>query len=321
MSSDKAVLVLSGGVGGAKLVWGLAQEMDGKDLNIVVNTADDFEHLGMYISPDADTVLYTLAGLANEKNGWGRANESWRVLETLKDLGGAAWFKLGDLDLATHLYRSARLREGATLSRVYAELAKRWGIKPTVLPMSEQQVRTFMVVRNESGGEERIAFQEYFVHRQCAPALVSVEFEKAEDAAPNPEMMRLLQEEQISAVIIAPSNPIVSINPILSFSQVRSALCALQVPVVAVSPIVGGAALKGPLAKMLGELGLIPSTETIANYYSDFLDGFIIDETDSHAKDHLKMPVCVAPTIMSSAERKIALARTTLEFCSQLAAG
>ena len=314
------VLVLSGGVGGAKMVWGLAQCVPGENLVVVVNTADDFEHLGLYISPDADTVLYTLAGRANHESGWGRADESWRVLDELDALGGPSWFRLGDLDLATHLYRRARLDEGATLTDVCAELSARWGVQSKILPMSDQVVRTMITARANDGSETCMKFQEYFVRHQCAPTLVSVAFDRSADARPNKILMQLLQKQQVSAVIIAPSNPIVSINPILCFPEVRHALCALKAPVVAVSPIVGGRAIKGPLAKMLSELGTTPSVGAVAEYYADFLDGFIIDEADTDQREQLAMPVRIAPTVMNTPEQKTHLAQIALEFCARLSA-
>lgn len=318
-STEHPIVVLSGGVGGAKMVWGLTQVLPCEKCITVANTADDFEHLGLYISPDVDTVIYTLAGVANKESGWGRAQESWRVLETLQMLGGESWFRLGDLDLATHLYRSERMRKGVTLTKVCAELCATLNVKHTVLPMSDDTVRTVLNVRTADGKIVDMDFQEYFVRHRCEPELVSVRFEKAKTARPNPQLIDLLRKHTVSAVIIAPSNPIVSINPILSFEEVRELLRALKAPVVAVSPIVASKALKGPLEKMMRELGVEVTPPAVAEYYSDFLNGFVVDEADADCANHIPIPVCVAPTVMDTAERKIGLARIVLDFCARLA--
>lgn len=315
----RSVVLLSGGVGGAKMAWGLAQLLEPGEYRVVANTADDFEHLGLYISPDVDTVIYTLAGLVNEQSGWGRKGESWRVLETLKELGGVDWFRLGDLDLATHLYRTGRLKQGATLSEICAELCAALGVHHEVLPMSDQSVRTVLQVRTEDGTQREMDFQEYFVRHRCAPEFVSAQFRKSAGAQPSPRLIELLSDEHLSAIIIAPSNPILSIDPILSFEEIPRLLSAATAPIVAVSPIVAGQAIKGPLSKIMRELGMEPSPSAVARHYRDFLNGFVLDSQDAECADAISVPVCAVPTIMDSAERKLHLAESVLNFCQRLA--
>jgi LPPG:FO 2-phospho-L-lactate transferase len=303
------VVALAGGVGGAKLADGLAQALPPEDLTIIVNTGDDFDHLGLRICPDLDTVCYTLAGLANPETGWGREGETWNALENLSRLGGPGWFRLGDRDLATHLERTRRLAAGDTLSQVTAAFCAAWGVGPRVLPMSDDPVPT--IVRTDEG---ELPFQEYFVARRCEPRVTGFHFMGAAQAAPAPGVLAALAAAD--AVVICPSNPWVSIDPILNIPGVWAALAAR--PVVAVSPIVGGQALKGPAAKMYAELGTDPSAAAVAKHYRGLLAGFVLDAVDAGLVSQLDMPTLVADTIMKDRGHRLRLAQEVLEFAARL---
>ncbi len=306
------IVALAGGVGGAKLAHGLAQILPPEDLTIIVNTGDDFEHYGLYICPDLDTVCYTLAGLANPETGWGRVNETWNVIENAAKLGGPNWFRLGDQDLGTHLERTRRLKEGQTLSQITKGFCKAWGIKHTVLPMSDQPVRT--IVETEEGD---LAFQEYFVHRRCEPHVKGFRFEGIEAAEPAPGVREAIQAAD--AVIICPSNPWVSVDPIL---RVLSPLALIEVPaktkrVIAISPIIGGQTVKGPAAKMYRELGIEPSALAVAKHYCDLLTGFVFDEIDRQLESEIRslnMQIHVTNTLMKSHDDRRRLASEVLNF-------
>ena len=279
-STKSHVLALSGGVGGAKLVAGLAAVLAPERLTIVVNTGDDFEHLGLTICPDIDSVTYALAGLNDTKRGWGVAEESWQALAMLKALGEADWFQLGDRDLATHIARSWRLRAGESLSAVTARLAGALGIAHGVVPMSDQPLRT--QVKTEAGW---IDFQRYFVAEQCRPKVAAIRFEGAGEAAMAPAFAAALGREDLAAVVICPSNPFLSVDPILAVAGVRAALAGLVargVPVVAVSPLIGGKAIKGPLAKLLHEMGVAVAdgNAAIAAHYRGLVSDLVIDRCD-----------------------------------------
>jgi LPPG:FO 2-phospho-L-lactate transferase len=298
------IVALAGGVGGAKLAHGLAQILPPEDLTVIVNTADDFEHYGLYICPDLDTVCYTLAGLANPETGWGRVDETWNAIENAKSLGGPTWFNLGDRDLGTHLERTRRLREGDPLSRITRDFCKAWGIEHTILPMSDQPVRT--MVETEEG---ELAFQEYFVNRRCEPRVKGFRFEGADSAEPAPGTREALQTAD--AVVICPSNPWVSIDPILRV------IPKIEKPVFAVSPIIGGQTVKGPAAKMYSELGIEPSALAVAKHYRELLKGFVIDALDAELKESVKglnMEVCVTNTLMRSHDDRKQLAKQVLDF-------
>ncbi|HET7883880.1 MAG TPA: 2-phospho-L-lactate transferase, partial [Acetobacteraceae bacterium] len=269
------VVALSGGVGGAKLALGLSHVLPPEELIVACNTGDDFEHLGLSISPDIDTVVYTLAGIANPELGWGRADETWSFMETLETLGSETWFRLGDRDLVVHVERTRRLRAGETLSAVTADLCAGLGVGPRVLPMSDDPVRTR--VRTDEGW---IDFQEYFVRRRCEPVVHELAFHGAATARMQPEFRTALEDPQLKAVVICPSNPFISIEPILAVPGVREALAACIAPVVAVSPLIGGRAIKGPTAKMMGELGMTPSAGGVARRYGDLIDGYVCDFAD-----------------------------------------
>lgn len=304
------IVALAGGVGGAKLAHGLAQVLPPEDLTVIVNTGDDFEHYGLYICPDLDTVCYTLAGIANPETGWGRANETWNAIENSSKLGGLDWFKLGDKDLGTHLERTRRLEEGYSLSQITRDFCKAWGIQHTVLPMSDKPVRTF--VETEEG---ELAFQEYFVHRRCEPRVKGFWFDGVEQAEPVRGAREAIQAAD--AVIICPSNPWVSIDPIL---RVLSPLLSGErsgVRSVAVSPIIGGQAVKGPAAKMYRELGIEPSALAVAKHYQGLVTDFVLDHIDEQLNESVKglsMRTYVTNTLMKSHEDRKRLATDLLKF-------
>lgn len=298
------IVALAGGVGGAKFAHGLAQILPPRDLTVIVNTGDDFEHYGLYICPDLDTVCYTLGDLANPETGWGRVNETWKVMESAATLGGPRWFNLGDQDLGTHLERTRRLKEGQTLSQITRDFCKAWGIEPTVLPMSDQPVRT--IVETEEGD---LAFQEYFVHRRCEPRVTGFRFEGIESAEPAPGTRKAI--ETADAIVICPSNPWVSIDPILRVVK------NIEKPVVAISPILGGKTVKGPAAKMYHELGIEPSALAVARHYCDLVTGFVLDELDRQLEGEigsLNMRTFVTNTLMKSHDDRKQLAMDVLDF-------
>jgi LPPG:FO 2-phospho-L-lactate transferase len=289
--------------------------MTGGGLTVIANTGDDFEHLGLAISPDVDTTLYTLAGVVNPETGWGRRDETWSFMQVIEGLGGPAWFRLGDRDLATHVERTRRLRAGETLTAVTAHLGARLGIAASVLPMSDDPVRT--VVASDAGV---LAFQEYFVREQCRPVVQRIYYEGAEAAVPTRQVLGAFSAPDLAGVIICPSNPWLSIDPILAVPGLREAMRASGVPVIAVSPIVAGKAVKGPTAKIMAELGLAPSALTIARHYAGLIDGFVLDTCDAALAAEIGVPTKVTDTIMRTLEDKTALARHCLSFCGELAA-
>jgi LPPG:FO 2-phospho-L-lactate transferase len=307
------IVALAGGVGGAKLADGLAAALPPSDLTVVVNTADDFEHLGLDISPDLDTVVYTLAGVANPRTGWGRAGETWSFLEALRALGGPTWFRLGDKDLATHVERTRRLRQGEPLSQATRAIRTGLGVRVEVLPMSDDPVRT--VVETDEGD---LPFQEYFVARQCRPRVRGFRFMGADTPRPAPGVMAAIT--QADAVVLCPSNPWVSLDPILAVSGIREAVSAK--PALAVSSIVGGRALKGPAAKMFQELGIQPSAKAIGEHYKDLLSGLVIDGLDSDLEGGIRalgIEVLVADTVMKTRADRRRLAEEVVGFARRLA--
>ena len=307
------ILALSGGVGGAKLALGLARVMPPEELCVVVNTGDDFEHLGLSISPDIDTVAYTLSGLANRELGWGRHDETWSFMETMESLGGDTWFRLGDRDIALHVERTRRLNLGETLSAVTADLCRRLGIKSRVLPMSDDPVRTRL--RTDEGW---LDFQEYFVHRRCEPVVRELVFQGAGAARAHPDFLAALADPLLQAIVICPSNPFISVEPILAIPGVRQAMIDSPAPIIAVSPIIAGQAVKGPTAKMMTELGLDPSAGTVAHRYHDLLDGYVIDHADMSEVVSIDARVTLAQTLMRTMEDREALARTVLDAATVL---
>jgi LPPG:FO 2-phospho-L-lactate transferase len=311
-----SIVALCGGVGGAKLAYGLARVLAPHDLALIVNTGDDFEHFGLTICPDVDTVMYTLAGKDNRDTGWGRAAESWAVMDELGRLGGDTWFKLGDKDLALHLLRRQLLDRGQRLTTVTQQLAARLGVQNAVLPMSDDPVRT--VVETTEGD---LAFQEYFVRRRCEPKVTGFRFEGAEQAAPTPEVEAALAHPELRGIVICPSNPYVSIGPTLAVKGIRERLQTTAVPILAVSPIVAGRAIKGPAAKMMSELGGPVSGLRAARLYGKLIDAMVLDEQDrallaQRGDDDPRL--FVAPTVMRTSEDRIALARECLRVLCTL---
>jgi len=306
---DINVVALAGGVGGAKLAFGLAKCLAPTDLTIIVNTGDDFKHFGLHISPDVDTVCYTLAGLANPDTGWGLANETWQVLSALEKLAAPTWFQLGDKDLATHLERTRRLQQGDSLSEITQDFCKKWGVQCKVLPMSNDPVQT--LVHTEDN--EIISFQEYFVKRNFLPKVRKFEFAGIEKANPTPGLIESILAADL--IIFCPSNPFVSIDPILEVRGVRAAL--ENKVVIAVSPIVGGKALKGPAAKMFLELGINPSVMSIADHYNQILTGLVIDTKDADEisnDNHSRIIYYETNAIMKDEDDRIRLACEVIEF-------
>ncbi|MGA7264467.1 MAG: 2-phospho-L-lactate transferase [Stellaceae bacterium] len=301
-----SVLALSGGIGGAKLALGLYRVLPPGKLTVVANTGDDFEHLGLSISPDIDTLLYTLAGIDNPELGWGRRNETWTFMTALGALGGDTWFKLGDGDLATHVERTRRLAAGETLSQITDDFRRRLGISARLLPMSDDSVRT--CPRTPEGW---LDFQNYFVRLRASPVVREIAYAGASEARANPDFLAALADD-LELVVICPSNPFLSIDPILSLPGVRDALRACRAPVVAVSPIIGGKAVKGPTAKIMAELGLPVGAAAVARHYEDILDVFIAEESDASEVEDLGIPVRLARTLMSTIEDREALARAVL---------
>ena len=307
------VLALSGGVGGAKLAAGLDAILHPGDLAIVVNTGDDFEHLGLHVSPDIDSIVYALSGRNDEQRGWGRAGETWQFMGALRELAGDDWFNLGDRDLAMHVLRTQALRQGETLSAFTTRVAAMLGIRSHVLPMTDAPVRT--LVHTDEG---TLAFQHYFVRRQCEPRVTGLDFDGLQGASPAAGLLALLCDPALAAVVICPSNPFLSIDPILALPGVRDALSACGAPIVAVSPIIGGAAVKGPTAKILGELGRQVSPAAIAEHYGGLLDGMVIDDEDARLRAHIPVATCVTRTLMTRSEERASLARSALDFAATL---
>lgn len=318
MNKASAVLALSGGVGGAKLARGLSAVVPGSALGIIANIGDDFDHLGLRICPDIDSLLYRLSGQNDEERGWGRKDESWNFMSALAELGGETWFRLGDRDLSLHVERTRRLQAGETLSEVTAAFAHRYGIGAQILPVSNDSSPT--TVLTESG---EIPFQRYFVREQCRPKVTGLRFERAGRARVN-ERIREFLTTGIEAIVICPSNPFISVDPILAVGDFADLLRDSDAPVVAVSPIVNGAALKGPAAKMLTELGYECSAVGVAKHYAQFVDGMIINETDSDLANDIEamgIPVLACSSIMKTDADMARLAEDTLAFARSLTSG
>jgi len=313
MNVDGPVLALSGGVGGAKLALGLYRILPPDTLTVIANPGDDFEHLGLTICPDLDTLLYTLSGMANPELGWGRRDETWTFMAALEKLGGETWFRLGDGDLATHVERSRRLAAGETLPIIMDDLRRRLGIAARLLPASDDKVRTRLYT--DRGW---LDFQDYFVRLRCEPSVRRLEFAGSETARPNLDFLAALADPKLWAVVICPSNPFISIDPILAVPGVRQALRDCRAPVVVVSPIIGGKAVKGPAAKMMEELGLPVDAAAVAGHYRDFLDAYIADEVDRDAVARLDLPVALTRTLMITLDDREALARAVLDTADRL---
>jgi LPPG:FO 2-phospho-L-lactate transferase len=309
------VIALCGGVGGAKLAQGLAMALQPDELTVVVNTGDDFQHLGLHIAPDLDSVMYALSGLSDPVRGWGRRDETWTFMRALKGLGGESWFQLGDGDLALHVERSWRLARGATLSEVTANLCRALGITVRVLPMSDDPVRTRVLT--EDGW---LDFQEYFVHQQCRPAVREFMFTGAETARAQPDALAAFERPDLRAIVICPSNPFVSVEPILAVPGIRAALQRVRAPVVAVTPIIGGQAIKGPAAKMMAELGFEVSGAAVARRYASLIDGFVIDQVDPVPEPLSGVAFFRAATLMKSSDDRLRLAHAVLQAADTLGA-
>lgn len=316
MSTAGRVLALSGGIGGAKLALGLYQALPANALAVLCNTGDDFTHLGLHVSPDVDTVLYTLAGLANRELGWGLEGETWRFMDALERIGGETWFRLGDGDLAVHVERTRRLAAGESLSDITASMAARLGVAALIVPMCDRPVPT----RVQTVDAGVLPFQEYFVKRACAPRVTGFQFAGVERATPPRELMEWVSWPDLRAVVICPSNPFISIDPMLAVPGLREALGECGAPVVAVSPVIGGRAVKGPTAKMMAELSLPVSAASVAVHYGELLHGFVLDEADAALAGRLDVECRVASTLMRSDADKRALAEVVLGFADSLSA-
>lgn len=302
------VTVLTGGVGGAKLVLGLMHAMPAHEITAIVNTGDDFRHFGLHVSPDIDTLLYTLSGKSNQAQGWGREGESWNFMAALRELGGEDWFLLGDGDLALHVLRSERLARGESLTEITRGFAAAWGIGINVLPMSDAPVATVL-----STDEGELEFQRYFVERRCVPKVSRIAFRGAEFATAAPGVVDAILGAE--AVLIAPSNPYLSVDPILAIAEIADALRATPTRVVAVSPLVGGKAVKGPTAKLMEELGAPVTNAAIAAHYADFIDGLLIDNGDEAPEG---VVAARTNTLMTSLEDRVRVARASLDFTAAL---
>ena len=315
MSIDTArVLAISGGIGGAKLALGLQRVLPPGDLAVLVNTGDDFRHLGLSICPDLDTVMYTLAGVANTETGWGRRGETWNFIEELARLGGETWFRLGDRDLVVHVERTRRPRAGESLTAITEDLRRRFRVPSALLPMTDDAVSTML--DTEAGALE---FQDYFVRRQCEPLVRAVHYLGADDAAPNPAVVELLASDALECVVLCPSNPYLSIGPILGVPGLRRALETCRAPIVVVSPVIGGRAVKGPTVKLMHELGVEVSPRSIARHYAGLIDGLVLDTADAALAPTVGVPALVVPTLMQTLEDREQLARAALAFGRTLA--
>ena len=308
-----SVLALCGGIGGAKLALGLSRSLGAGELTVLVNTGDDFDFVGLRISPDIDTVLYTLAGLSDPERGWGRADETWNFMSSLREIDGESWFQLGDRDLAMHVERTRYLRGGGTLTDFVEQVAHRLGVGPRILPMTDEDVRT--IVETDEGSLE---FQRYFVEQRCRPRVRSLWFAGACLTRVSATVSHAIFDAS-RAIIICPSNPYLSIDPILSIPGMRAALHQATAPIVAVSPIIGGQAVKGPTAKIMSELGTPVTNVSIAEHYRGLIDGLIVDTVDRDDAAVIDLPVHVTRTLMQDLADRTHLGREALAFAGSLA--
>ena len=305
-------VALSGGIGGAKLALGLEHIFNSPKLMIAGNTGDDFEHFGLNISPDLDTLLYTLSGKSDLERGWGLANETWSFMKAMKEIGGETWFQLGDRDLAIHVERTRRLKEGERLCLLTSSFCRKFGVKSHIVPATDDSLKT--LVKTPKG---ILSFQHYFVRDQCRPKILGLKYEGLENAQPCPALEEALESSLLETVVVCPSNPFLSIDPILAVKGVREKLKSSNARVIAVSPIVGGDAVKGPTANNLRDLGFSVSAFTIAKYYSDFIDGFMLDKGDENEISRIEslgIQVGLADTVMTNLQSKIKLAEDVLRF-------
>ncbi len=313
-SSNPRILAIAGGVGGAKLAAGLQAAVPAGDVSVIVNTGDDFEHWGLNVCPDLDTVMYNLAGINNSETGWGLEGETFQTLETMSRLGGEEWFRIGDKDLALHLRRTEWLHQNISLTEVTERLRRILGVVSPLLPMCDEPVRT--LVHTDEGD---LPFQHYFVRRRCEPLFIDVSFVGAEEARVSEAAQEAIDDADL--IVFCPSNPYLSIDPILSVPGMREMLMRSPAPIVAVSPIIGGNALKGPAAKLMREMGEMQSPITVADHFADLLDGFVMDTTDAILRDSIDVPVLVTNTVMTDMESKIVLAREVVAFGLLLESG
>ena len=309
MTLAPRVIMLCGGVGGAKLALGLDRSLPRGDLSIIVNTGDDFDHLGLRICPDLDTVLYTLADLVHREQGWGRANETFSVLEEIARSGGPDWFRLGDRDLALHLQRTARWRLGDRLTKITADFVERFNVASTILPMTDSVVATVLET-----AEGTLDFQDYFVRRRCEPIVQRIEYRGAATATMPAELSLALASPRLERIVIAPSNPLLSIAPILAITGMRERLRRAGVPIIAVAPLIGGRAIKGPTVKLMQELGMRSSVLAIAQYYADLVDAWVIDSVDGHEATKFGGVVALTDTLMQTTEDRLRVAQSVLEL-------
>ncbi|RYM12032.1 2-phospho-L-lactate transferase [Sphingobium cupriresistens] len=305
------IVVLTGGVGGAKLALGLSHILPDGALTAIVNTGDDFRHLGLHVSPDVDTLLYTLAGKANAAQGWGREGESWAFMAAVRELDGPDWFALGDGDMALHVLRTHRMAQGESLSQVTASFAVRWNIASRIMPMSDDPVATMLAT-----DDGLMEFQRYFVEQRCAPVVRAILFEGAEKAKPAPGVVDAILSAD--AVLIAPSNPFLSVDPLLAVPGVRSALARTSAPVVAVSPLINGKAVKGPTAKLMGELHMPVDNDSIAQHYAGLIDAMLIDSGDPCDGTDIAIARCA--TLMTTLADKMRVAQAALDLATRLRA-
>ncbi len=303
------VTVLSGGVGGARFVQGLLDAIDPAGVTVIGNVGDDLEVFGLHVSPDLDTLLYTLGGVADEERGWGRANETWNALEAAGELGAEAWFQLGDKDLGLHLARAEALERGDPLSAITERFARALGIATRILPATDDRLRTW--IRTDDG---ELPFQEWFVHRRHEPEALAVRFEGADQARAAPGVLEALRDAEL--IVIAPSNPFVSIGPILAVDELRAAIAARNVPAVAVSPLIGGRAVKGPADRMLRRLAGGTGPSHVARCYHGLIDALVYDESDGEVE--LEVRPIVTRTLMTDAGSRRRLAEAALEAAAAL---
>jgi len=311
--ADATVVALCGGVGGAKLAQGLYQVLPPDTLTVVANTGDDFQHLGLHVSPDLDTVLYTLGGRADPERGWGRAGESWNFMAALGEIGGEQWFNLGDLDLAMHVHRTHWLREGKTLSEFAQHVADQFGIAARIAPMTDDAVATWIATQNGL-----MPFQQYFVKERCEPEVRALHFEAAGEARIPPAVQAALRDPRLAAIVICPSNPYLSVDPILAIPGMRTLIAEAGRPVVAVSPIIRGSAVKGPAAKIMKELAISPSWTSIADHYAGLAHGLLIDVSDHIGGQEYPLMVESSAILMKTLDDRLRLAETVLAFAARL---
>ena len=312
-ADNATVVALCGGVGGVKLAQGLYQVLPPGTLTVVANTGDDFQHLGLHISPDLDTVLYTLGGRADRERGWGRANESWNFMAALGEIGGEQWFNIGDLDLAMHVQRTHWLQSGKPLSAFAQHVADQFGIDAHIAPMTDDAVETWV-----STNKGLMPFQDYFVKERCEPEVKAVHFEAAANARIPAMVQDALRDPRLQAIVICPSNPYLSIDPILAIPGMRTMIAEADRPVIAVSPIIGGSAVKGPAAKIMYELAIPQSWTSIARHYAGLAHGLLIDHSDHLGDENYPLMVESAAILMKTLEDRRRLAETVLAFAAQL---